>query len=71
MTTEFVLLLSLVVFILFGYLFGENGPQATFAESAPRLAARIERNLETGGGWTTANGESTEWVIPVGEAPEN
>lgn len=27
---------------------GENGPRATFKESAPRLAARIEQHLATG-----------------------
>ncbi len=27
---------------------GDNGPRATFKESAPRLAARIEQQLATG-----------------------
>jgi hypothetical protein len=48
MTTEFILLLGLYAFILLGVFMGENGPKATFTKSAPRLAARIEKNLSTG-----------------------
>lgn len=65
MTTELVLILGLYAFILMGVFFGDMGPIATFNKSAPRLAARIERNVTTGRGfvqqqksisWTQENG---------------
>lgn len=46
MTTEFVLILGLYAFILLGILF--NVPKRTFDSSAPRLAAKIERDVSVG-----------------------
>ncbi|MDZ4662796.1 MAG: hypothetical protein SGJ18_14380 [Pseudomonadota bacterium] len=48
MSLELVLLLFLYVILLGGAFMGDNGPRATFKESAPRLAARIEQQLATG-----------------------
>lgn len=48
MTTEFVLLLGLFAFILLGTLLGDRGPVKTFQGSAPRLAAKIERDISVG-----------------------
>ena len=70
-TTEFVLLLSLVAILMVGAIFGDNGPRATFEKSAPRLAARIEKNIETGAGWVPANGKSARWLVPSGGIPGN
>lgn len=68
MTTELILLLSLTAFILFGVVLGDNGIQATFRASSPRLGARLERNLATGVGFSI-NGEQTQWARPSGRAP--
>lgn len=63
MTTELVLILGLYAFILMGVFFGDMGPIATFNKSAPRLAARIERNVTTGKGFN--NGDtSMGWTAP-------
>lgn len=70
-TTEFVLLLSFVALLMFATIFGDAGPQATFEKSAPRLAARLEKNLETGAGWIPANGKSARWLVPSGGIPGN
>ena len=48
MTTEFVLLLGLYAFIILGAFLGERGPVNTFKGSAPRLAAKVERDLAVG-----------------------
>ncbi len=61
MTTELVLILGLYAFILMGVFFGDMGPIATFNKSAPRLAARIERNVTTGRGFKQ-NEASLGWV---------
>lgn len=63
MTTELVLIIGLYAFILMGVFFGDSGPMATFKKSAPRLAARIERNLTTGKGFSE-NDTSLGWVSP-------
>lgn len=63
MTTELVLILGLYAFILMGVFFGDLGPIATFNKSAPRLAARIERNVTTARGFTQ-NNASIGWVAP-------
>jgi hypothetical protein len=47
-STEFVLLLGLYAFILLGAFLGERGPIQTFQGSAPRLAAKVERDLAVG-----------------------
>lgn len=51
MTTELVLLLGLFTFILLGAFFGNRGPDKVFFNSAPRLAAHLESQLETGAGF--------------------
>ena len=63
MTTELVLILGLYAFILMGVFFGDMGPIATFNKSAPRLAARVERNVTIGKGFTS-NESSLEWIAP-------
>lgn len=63
MTTELVLILGLYAFILMGVFFGDMGPIATFNKSAPRLAARIERNVTIGNDFTK-NDQSLGWLAP-------
>lgn len=48
MTTEFVLILGLYAFILLGVFLGDRGPIATFHGSAPRFAAKLERDIAVG-----------------------
>lgn len=52
MTTELVLLLGLYAFIVIGVFLGDKGPIETFKKSAPRLAAKVERNVSVGHKWT-------------------
>jgi hypothetical protein len=47
-TTELILILGLYAFILLGAFLGERGPIATFKQSAPRLAAKIEKDISVG-----------------------
>ena len=63
MTTELVLLLGIYAFILLGVFMGDSGPMATFKNSAPRLAARIERDITTGRGFLI-EGSTFEWQKP-------
>lgn len=37
-------------------------PKAAFAESAPRLAARVERNISTGIGFKDKSGQPFVWA---------
>ena len=65
MTTELILLLGLYAFILLGVFMGDSGPQATVSKSAPRLAARIQKNLSTGQNFKTADeNHSSDWKQP-------
>lgn len=68
MTTEYVLLLGIYVIIVLGVFLGDLGPIATFKKSAPRLAARIERNISVGDGFRNSrDGQSgVVWVKPEG-----
>lgn len=68
MTTEYVLLMSFFALILAAVIFGDSGPIATFETSAPRLAARIERNLATGTAWRSNKGIGG-WIVPSGAPP--
>ena len=63
MTTELVLLLGIYAFILLGVFLGDSGPMATFKNSAPRLAARIERDISTGRGFLK-EGAPIPWQKP-------
>ncbi len=67
MTVELVLLLGIYAFIILGAFLGPMGPVATFKKSAPRLAARIERNIAVGEGFNDSNGNSIKWEKPPGE----
>lgn len=65
MTVELVLLLGIYVFIVIGAFLGDLGPVATFKKSAPRLAARVERNISTGDGFRESNtGKRVGWIKP-------
>jgi len=66
MTTEFVLLLGLYAFILLGALLGERGPISTFNKSAPRLAAKMERDISVGKQFIHAaqGGPTIQWKNP-------
>ena len=67
MTVELVLLLGIYALIVLGAFFGPSGPIATFKKSAPRLAARIERNITVGGGFRTSkDGSGVLWHPPEG-----
>lgn len=65
MTTELVLLLSMFVFIVLGGFIGDNGPRNTFRQSGPRLAARLERDLQTGEGFNGVNKAHNQWKTPL------
>lgn len=49
MTTELILLLSIMVFIIAGVF---KTPTQTFEVAGPKLGMRIEKHLETGAGFT-------------------
>ena len=67
MTTEFVLLLGLYAFIVLGVFLGDLGPIETFKKSAPRLAARIERNISVGDGFRQSRDNAgVLWEEPQG-----
>ena len=67
MTTEYVLLLSLYAFVLLGIFLGDLGPIETFKKAAPKLAARVERNVSVGDGFRNSkDGLGVGWVEPQG-----
>ena len=67
MTVELVLLLGLYAFIVMGAFLGPLGPIETFKKSAPRLAARIERNVSVGDGFRSSrDGSPVNWIKPEG-----
>lgn len=67
MTTELVLLLGLYAFLLLGAFLGDLGPIETFKKSAPRLGARVERNISVGDGFReSADGAGVNWIKPEG-----
>lgn len=63
MTTEMVLLFTLVVAVLTGSFFKHFGDDGFFQKSGPRLAARLERNISTGQGFKGPSG-GIKWIIP-------
>lgn len=66
MTIEYILLFSLMAFLMMGAFVGEKGPMKVFENSAPRLGARVEQQLSTG---TEFRGLKNDWQMPPGEAP--
>jgi hypothetical protein len=67
MTTELVLLLGIYGFIVLGVFLGDLGPVQTFRKSAPRLAARVERNISVGDGFRTSqDNKGVIWFKPTG-----
>ncbi len=72
MTTELVLLLGIYVFIVMGAFLGELGPIETFKKSAPRLGARVERNISVGDGFReSSDGQGVTWIKPEGPSGGN
>jgi hypothetical protein len=66
MTVELVLLLGIYVFIVIGAFLGPTGPIATFKNSGPRLAAKIQRNISVGDGFRTSkDGSGVVWHPPT------
>jgi hypothetical protein len=63
-TTELVLLLGLFAFLVGGALFGKTGPVAVFGKSGPRLAARLERNVQVGREFKNVDGSYEQWIKP-------
>jgi hypothetical protein len=69
MTTELVLLLGIYAFLLLGAFLGDLGPIETFKKSAPRLGARVERNVSVGDGFRQSkDGKGVNWIKPEGGA---
>lgn len=67
MTLELTLLLGIYAFIVLGAFLGDLGPIQTFKKSAPRLAARIERNVSVGDGFRQSkDGLGVQWIRPEG-----
>lgn len=65
MTVELVLLLGIYAFLIMGVFLGDLGPIETFKKSAPRLAARVERNISVGDGFRVSkDGKPVNWVRP-------
>lgn len=67
MTVELVLLLGIYGFLVLGAFLGDLGPIETFKKSAPRLGARVERNISTGDGFRESqDGSGVNWIKPQG-----
>lgn len=65
MTVELVLLLGIYGFLVLGAFLGDMGPIETFKKSAPRLGARIERNVSVGDGFRNSkDGTPVTWIKP-------
>jgi hypothetical protein len=58
MTVEYVLLISLFVYLLMGALTSQ--PAKTFKDYGPRLGARVEKQLVTGDGFKD-KGQGVSW----------
>ncbi len=59
MTVEYLLLLITVFGI--GMRFFTSAPMDAFRESGPKLGARIEKNIQTGGEFKE-NGQVNQWT---------
>ncbi len=66
MTIEYILLFSLMAFLMMGAFIGEKGPMKVFENSAPKLGARVEQQLSTG---SEFRGLQSAWQVPPGPAP--
>lgn len=65
MTVEMVLIWAIWAYILLGVFFGDLGPIETFRNSAPRLAAHIEKSMAVGRGFKDAkDGKVIKWDKP-------
>lgn len=61
MTIEYVLLVTATFFfIVKGML---TIPNAAFKKSGPRLAARVEQQIETGAGFKPMQGNKIKWEM--------
>lgn len=66
MTTELVLLLAIFAFLVLGVFLGPSGPIGVFKTFAPRLGARVERNVGVGNGYRQSkDGRGVSWVPPL------
>ncbi len=65
MTVEYLLLTAIGALIVVKAFFGDSGLPAAFQNASPKLAARIERNVETGAGFNSLsrNSEVKEAVL--------
>ncbi len=68
MTTELVLLLCVFAFVTGPLFFRENGPIKVYEKSAPRLGARLEKELATGRGFKGLGNAPVKW-LPPNQAP--
>ncbi len=68
MTVEVILLFAMSVFLFLGTMWKDFGNKGFFPTSAPRLAARLERNITTGAGFVNPAGEGIAWQVPAGKA---
>lgn len=59
MTVEYVLLIVCVFMI--SMKFFASAPSKAFRESGPRMAARVEQQLSTGGEFKTHQGAALPW----------
>ncbi len=67
MTTELILLLGIYAFLLMSAFLGDLGPIETFRKSAPRLGARVERNIAVGDGFRrSSDSKGVNWIKPQG-----
>lgn len=59
MTIEYVLLLVSMTMLVLKIMI--SAPTDAFKKAGPRMGARVERQLETGGGFQPGGGGKTEW----------
>ena len=59
MTIEYILLLSLFVFVMMSAII--KGPAQAFDKAGPKLGARIEKHLMTGDGFTSSGRTALKW----------
>lgn len=62
MATELVILVSFVVMIMAAVF---DSLPTSFTDAAPKLSARLEKQIETGAGFV-AKDPNTNWLAPEG-----